>query len=163
MAPTTDHLIEQRIVIGTTASRALAAFFDGSDLASWWHAARSITVPAPLGPFAVQWQATDFADDVLGRLGGTLSGTVMDFAADTAFFVADAYWHPPAGDPIGPMALSLQAWPHADGVEVIVRHSASGEGPRWARYFEVMRGGWERALRDLKVYLEGLEALEKSA
>lgn len=163
MARETEHLIEQRIVIGTTASRALGAFFDGADLASWWHAARSITVPAPLGPFAVQWPPTDFVDEVLGRLGGTLSGTVMNFDAGTACFVADAYWHPPAGDPIGPMALSLEVRAHADGVELIVRHSASGNGPRWTRYFQIMQGGWARALGDLKVYLEGLEALDKSA
>ena len=73
MARETSHAIEQRIVIGTTAVRALGAFFDASDLASWWHATRSVTVPAPLGPFAIQWTPTDFADEVLGRLGGTLA------------------------------------------------------------------------------------------
>lgn len=163
MARETRHLIEQRIVIGTSAARALGAFFDTSDLASWWHASRAITLPAPLGPFVVQWTPTDFADDVLGKLGGTLSGTVMEFEAGASCFVADAYWHPPAGDPIGPMALSVQVRSHTDGVELTVAHSASGDGPRWTRYFQIMQGGWERALGDLRIYLEGLEALDRSA
>lgn len=163
MARETTHTIEQRIAIGTTPGKALGAFFDAADLGSWWHAAKSITVPAPLGPFVVQWAPGSVSDDVLGRPGGTLSGTVMDYEPGAACFVAELYWHPPEGDPIGPMALSLGVQPHAAGAELTIRHSATGEGPRWVRYFEVIGGGWERALHDLKVYLEGLETLERSA
>ena len=163
MARETTHAIERRIAIGTTPAKAVGAFFDAADLASWWHAARSITLAAPLGPFVAQWAPADVSDDVLGRLGGTLSGTVMDYQPAASFFVANLYWHPPDGEPIGPMALALDARPDGEGVELTIRHSATGEGPRWARYFEMMDAGWERALHDLKVYLEGLEALERSA
>jgi uncharacterized protein YndB with AHSA1/START domain len=148
-------LIEQSVAVHASPARVIAAFFDPADLAQWWQVARSVTLPRPLGPYAVQWAPTDFSDEVLGRLGGTLHGTVMDYKADTSFFLADAYWQPPDGDAIGPMALLVQAWPQeGPSTQLIVRQSAEDEGPRWQRYFLVMRGGWERALADLKRYVE---------
>ncbi len=148
--------LEQRIVIEATPARILAAFFDPEDLAAWWQATRSVTLPRPLGPYAVQWPSTDFSDEVLGTLGGTLHGTVMDHVAGTSFFLADTWWQPPDGDPVGPMALSVQVWPHeGPGTQLIVRLTGADEGPRWQRYFAIMNGGWARAIDDLRRHLEG--------
>ena len=66
---------------------------------------RAVTVPCPLGPTPIEWPSTEFKDEVLGRLGGTLHGMVMDYRPGASFFLAEVYWHPPDGDPIGPMAL----------------------------------------------------------
>jgi hypothetical protein len=69
--------------------------------------------------------------------------------------VADAYWNPPDGDPIGPMALEVRCTPQGpDLTDVVVRQSADDEGLRWQRYFEIVEAGWLRALGDLKHYLE---------
>ena len=46
-----------------------------------------------------------------GRLGGVFRGTVMQFEAGRGFFLADVYWLPPDGDPIGPMALEVTCAP----------------------------------------------------
>ena len=35
-----------------------------------------------------------------GSLGGVLRGTVVQFTPNEGFFVADAFWLPPDGDPI---------------------------------------------------------------
>ena len=40
-------------------------------------------------------------DEVLGRLGGVFHGTVIEFAEGAGFFIADAWWIPPEGEPIG--------------------------------------------------------------
>jgi uncharacterized protein YndB with AHSA1/START domain len=71
------------------------------------------------------------------------------------FFVADAFWLPPDGDPIGPMALevSLRAEP-GGATHVHVVQSGFEETPRWRRYYEVIGVGWERALASLKALLE---------
>ena len=66
---------------------------------------RSLCVPRPLGSYAVEWEPTEWQDDDLGRLGGAFRGTVIEFKPGREFFLADAYWLPPDGDPIGPMAL----------------------------------------------------------
>ena len=136
--------------------RVLAAFFEANDLATWWGTVRSVTVARPLGTYAVEWEPTNFKDDVLGRLGGTFHGTIMDYRAGASFFIAEAFWQPPDGDPIGPMAVEVHCRPHGNGRQtmVSVRQSAKDEGPRWRRYFEIMNRGWEGALEELKAHMD---------
>jgi uncharacterized protein YndB with AHSA1/START domain len=153
------------LLIKSPPGRVLKAFFDADALGAWWQVARSVTTPRVLGPYVVEWTPTDFRDDVLGRLGGVFRGTVMQYEPGRGFFVADAFWLPPDGDPIGPMALEVACTPitSADGVpllpnqiatEVRVAQTGFDESPRWRRYYEVVRIGWERALSSLKMLLE---------
>ena len=147
--------LDVSIVIAAPAGRVLKAFFDADALAAWWGVAHSVTTPRILGPYAIEWAPTDFRDEVLGRLGGVFRGTVMQFEAGTGFFVADAFWLPPDGDPIGPMALEVAV--QQDGSQVTrVRVTQKGfeESDRWRRYYEVIGFGWERALASLKNLLE---------
>src|SRR5438067_5379508 len=99
------------IVIAAPPTRVLRAFFDPAALGAWWQVANAVTSPRALGPYVVEWAPTDFRDDVLGRLGGVFRGTVMQYQPGIGFFVADAYWLPPDGDPIGPMALEVTCTP----------------------------------------------------
>ncbi len=110
--------------------RVLAAFFDGKDLAAWWQVARSVTVPRPLGTYAVEWESTDFKDEVLGRLGGTFHGTIIDYRPNGAFFVGEAYWQPPDGEPLGPMALEVHCRPHGNGRSTMLTIRQSADGAR---------------------------------
>lgn len=148
--------VTRTAIVQAPPARVLAAFFDARDLAQWWQVVRSVTVPRPLGTYAIEWAPTDFEDDVLGRLGGAFHGTLLDYRASGTFFVAEAYWQPPEGDPIGPMALEVHCRPHghARTTHVTVRQSAQGDGPRWKRYFELMDRGWASALEELKKYME---------
>jgi uncharacterized protein YndB with AHSA1/START domain len=157
MAPRDEGLVAQRAIrIRATPQRVLDAFFNPDDLAKWWEVSRSVTLARPLGPFAVEWPATDFTDEVLGKLGGTLHGVVMDVSPGVSFFVADLYYQPPNGHTIGPMALNVQARPLDSGrsTELAVRLSADDEGPLSQRYFAIMGNGWDRALEALQVHLE---------
>ena len=142
-------------VIAAPAGRIMKAFFDADALSAWWQVRHSVTTPRTLGPYAIEWAPTDFHDEILGRLGGVFRGTVMEFRAGEKFFVADAFWLPPDGDPIGPMALevTLQAEPNG-ATRVRVIQSGFEEGARWRRYYEVIGFGWERALASLKALLE---------
>jgi uncharacterized protein YndB with AHSA1/START domain len=147
--------VERSVRIQATPDRILAAFFRPQDLAEWWQVVRSVTVARPLGMYAVEWNSTAFQDEILGPLGGAFHGTVMEYRPGAEFFVADAYWNPPDGDPIGPMALEVRCTPQGpDLTDVVVRQSADDEGLRWQRYFEIVEAGWLRALGDLKHYLE---------
>lgn len=143
------------LAINAPAAAVLDAFFDRDALAAWGDATRAICIPRPLGSYAVEWAPTAWRDDVLGRLGGTVHGTVVDFKAGQEFFVADLYWHPPDGDPIGPMAL--EATCRLEGTVTLLRVRQSGydkSSPRWTRYYDVTCAGWEPALTALKHYLE---------
>lgn len=144
------------IVVDAPAARVMQAFIGHRDLAYWWQIERSVVVARPSGPFAVSWSVGHERDEVLGLLGGTLHGTVMDYAPDRGLFVADVHWQPPDSEPLGPMALEITCQPEADPAKtrVTVRQSASDDGPRWRRYFTLTQHGWTDALAMLKDYLE---------
>lgn len=156
MAKLPVHSVTRTALIQAPPARVLAAFFDGKDLASWWQVVRSVAVARPLGMYAIQWDSTDFKDDVLGRLGGTFHGTMIDYRANGSFFIAEAYWQPPDGEPIGPMALDVHCRPHGNGRSTMltIRQSGEGEGARWKRYFAIMDRGWEGAIEELKAYMD---------
>ena len=145
-----------RTAVNAPVARVMQAFFSHTDLAYWWQAERSVTVARLSGPYAITWPASASRDDLLGQLGGTLHGTVVDYTPERALFVADVYWQPPAGEPLGPMALEIMCQPDSDPQQtrVTVRQSASDEGPRWHRYFALTEHGWRAALATLKDYLE---------
>ena len=103
----TDPGVDVSIRIAAPAAVILRAFFEPEALNAWWQVAHAVTTPRTLGPFAIEWPSTHFRDDVLGRLGGVFRGTVMQFDPGHGFFVADAFWLPPDGEPIGPMALTV--------------------------------------------------------
>jgi uncharacterized protein YndB with AHSA1/START domain len=142
-------------IIAAPAGRVMKAFFDAGALHAWWQVVHSVTTPRVLGPYAIEWEATDFRDEVLGRLGGVFRGTIMQCQPGAGFFVADAFWLPPDGEPIGPMALevTLQADP-SGATRVRVTQTGFEESARWRRYYEVIDVGWSRALASLKSLLE---------
>lgn len=141
--------------IAAPAGRVLKAFFDADALSAWWLATRSVTTPRVLGPYAIEWTATDFRDEVLGRLGGVFRGTIVQFHEGEGFLVADAFWLPPDGEPIGPMALEVRVGAEAGGTTRIrVTQTGFEEGARWRRYYEVIGVGWSRGLASLKSLLE---------
>jgi uncharacterized protein YndB with AHSA1/START domain len=142
-------------VIAAPPGRVMKAFFDAEALNAWWQVAHSVTTPRALGPYAIEWAPTDFRDEILGRLGGVFRGTVVECHPGRGFFVADAFWLPPDGDPIGPMALQVTLSAEAAGsTRVRVTQSGFEENARWRRYYEVIGFGWERALASLKSLLE---------
>jgi uncharacterized protein YndB with AHSA1/START domain len=146
--------LDLSIEIAVPPTIVLRAFFDPEALSTWWSVARSVTTPRVLGPFVVEWRPTEFRDEVLGRLGGVFRGTIMQFEAGRGFFVADAFWLPPDGDPIGPMALEITCAPSNAGTEVRIVQRGFEEGVRWRRYYEVVTVGWQRALKSMKTLLE---------
>jgi hypothetical protein len=97
---------------------------------------------------------TEWRDDLLGRLGGALHATVMEFKQGREFFLADTFWLPPDGDPIGPMAVEATCSLQAGGTLLQLRQSGYEESARWKRYYELIAPGWDRALASMKSYLE---------
>ncbi len=147
--------LDVAIVIAAPPGRVLKAFFDAAALHAWWQVTRSVTTPRTLGAYAIEWTPTEYRDEILGRLGGVFRGTVMQFNPAQGFFVADAFWLPPDGDPIGPMALEIAlAAEGSSATRVRVTQNGFDESPRWRRYYEVIAIGWERALTSLKALLE---------
>ena len=143
------------LVIKAPPVAVLDAFFDPDALAEWWQVTRAICVPRPFGSYALEWAPTEWRDDILGRLGGTLHGTVVEFQAGREFFVADLYWHPPEGDPIGPMALEADCRLDGDVTRLNVRQSGYDKAnPRWTRYYDIISVSWGPTLADLKHCLE---------
>ena len=150
--------LDVSIVIAAPPALVLKAFFEPDALGAWWQTKQSVTTPRALGAYAVEWPPTDFRDGILGRLGGVFRGTVMQFTPERGFFVADVFWLPPDGDPIGPMAFEVTCTPAGSerpgATHVRVTQRGFEEGPRWRRYYEVIAAGWEHALASLKALLE---------
>lgn len=143
------------LVINAPPAAVLDAFFDSEALAVWWQVSRSVCIPRPLGSYAVEWEPTEWRDELLGRLGGAFHATVIEFTAGREFFLADAYWLPPDGDPLGPMALEATCSLQGDGTLLHVRQSGCDAGSaRWVRYYDIISTGWMLALEALKTHLE---------
>ena len=72
--------------------------------------------------------------------------------------MADGFWLPPDGDPIGPMALEISCTAvgqnRSAATRLRVMQSGCDDSPRWRRYYEVIGYGWGRALASLKDLLE---------
>ncbi len=175
---------DHTLTIEAPAARVLAAFFDPHALAAWWQVDRAIANPTPLGAYAVAWPRSETIDSLLGPLGGTFHGTVIDYKAGRAFFVAEAYWIPPRGDPIGPMSFEVTAASPgrlkgivdaarrgrsprgASDAEQVRTEPAAGstilrvvqrgyeESGRWRRYYELLGVSLPAALERLKTYVE---------
>ena len=143
------------LVINAPPAAVLDAFFDSESLAVWWQVRRSLCMARPLGAYAVEWDPTEWQDEILGRLGGAFRGTVIEFKPGLEFFLADAYWLPPDGEPIGPMALEATCSLQRDGTLLHVRQSGCDSASvRWMRYYDIISTGWMLALESLKTHLE---------
>ncbi len=145
---------EHSILIDAAPEDVLAAFVKPEALASWWLTARSVTVPRPLGVYAVEWDPSREVDAILGRLGGVFYGVVMEYKAGRELFVAEAWWIPPDGDPIGPMSLQVNCAREAGACRLRVRQSGFEETPRFRRYYTVIERGWHMSMAALKKYVE---------
>ena len=132
----------------------LDAFFDHDALSVWWHVRRSLCVARPLGVYAVEWDPTVWRDEVLGRLGGAFKGTVVEFKPGREFFIADAYWLPPDGEPVGPMAFEASCTLVSGRTVLHVRQSGWENSVRWSRYYDVISTGLTIALDELKKHVE---------
>ena len=143
------------LVIKAPPAVVLDAFFDAEALAVWWRVARAVCIPRPLGSYAVEWEPTEWRDEMLGRLGGTFHGTVMEFVPGREFFLADVYHLLPEGDPIGPMALEATCTLQGDATLLHLRQSGhDATSPRWTRYYDIVSAGWITSLEAMKAYLE---------
>lgn len=152
--PDVDTHFEQHLVIAASPETVFACFFKPEALRAWWQVVRSVTTPVPLGVYAVEWAPTPFRDDILGVLGGVFHGTVVEVRERHAFCVAEAYWVPPQGEPIGPMALEINCNPDPAGCRLHVRQNGFEPAPRWRRYYAVTARGWQVSLIALKRYAE---------
>ena len=142
------------LTIDAPPAAVLEAFFDADALSVWWRVIRSLCVPRPLGVYAVEWDPTEWRDEILGRLGGAFRGTVIEFKPGREFFIADAYWLPPDGEPVGPMSLEATCTLVAGRTVLHVRQSGWENSPRWSRYYDVIATGFTLALDDLKKHVE---------
>jgi uncharacterized protein YndB with AHSA1/START domain len=147
---------DHSILIGAAPTRVLSAFVDAQALSAWWLAKRSVVAARPLGVFAVEWEPTQEADDVLGRLGGVFHGTVMDHKPGRLLLVVDAWWLPPDTDPLGPMELEVSCAMDGPACRLRVRQTGFEDAPRWQRYYDVIDRGWRSSLAALKDYVEDL-------
>jgi uncharacterized protein YndB with AHSA1/START domain len=152
--PSSAAEFDHSILISAAPTRVLAAFFDPDALAAWWQTVRAVATPRPLGAFAVEWEPTPDADEVLGRLGGVFHGTVMEYQPGRELFVADAWWLPPDSDPIGPMSLQISCVMDGPACRLRVRQTGFEDGPRWRRYYAVIDRGWRVSMAALKEYVE---------
>ncbi len=152
--PRGSSSVEHSILITVAPTRVLAAFFDPAALQAWWQTTRSVTTPRVLGVYAVEWASIPGADEVLGHLGGVFYGSVVEHIPGRELFVGDAWWLPPEGDPLGPMALEVRCEMAGPACRLTVTQSGLDEGPRWDRYYDVIASGWKASLSRLKSLLE---------
>ena len=142
------------IEIAAPPETVYSAFFSREALQRWWGVIASITGPRPLGIYALEWARSPEADPLLGPWGGVFYGVVIDVRLGREFFLADAYWMPPEGDPIGPMAVHVTCEPTHGGTRLRFQQSGCDDNPRWRRFYRVIASSWSAALGRLKEEIE---------
>ncbi|MBS1816507.1 MAG: SRPBCC domain-containing protein [Acidobacteria bacterium] len=159
--PVKDQSLKLDVTLEITApvEMVFQAFFDAPALGAWQNASRSICIPRLLGPWVLEWPPSQERDEMLGRMGGVFRGTIMHIEPNDHVFLADAFWLPPDGGPLGPLAVQMTFTPKAgpDGVRsTVVRIVMTGfdEGVRWKRYLGLATTQWQKALGVLKMLLE---------
>jgi uncharacterized protein YndB with AHSA1/START domain len=152
--PAADERFEQYVTIAAPPAAVFDCFFDAQALRAWWQAVRSVTTPVPFGCYAIEWARTPYSDDILGPLGGVFHGTVVEAKRGSRFLVADAYWIPPEGQPLGPMALHISCDADPAGCRLHVLQDGCEPSPRWHRYYAAISRGWQVSLVALKRYVE---------
>jgi hypothetical protein len=80
---------------------------------------------------------------------------VIEFKAGREFFLADLFWLPPDGDPVGPMALEATCTQNENCTMLHIRQSGGEDTPRWSRYYDLIATGFTVALEEMKRHLEG--------
>jgi uncharacterized protein YndB with AHSA1/START domain len=145
---------DHSVLISAAPTRVLGAFFDPAALTAWWQVTRSVTTARVLGVYAVEWDPAPDADELLGRLGGVFYGIVMEYKPGRELFIADAWWLPPDGDPIGPMSLQVTCVMDGPACRLRVQQSGFDDAPRWQRYYSVIERGWHISMAALKAYAE---------
>jgi uncharacterized protein YndB with AHSA1/START domain len=145
---------EQSLMIAAPPTIIYNCFFAPDALRAWWQVVRSVTTPVAFGVYAVEWPTTPYRDDLLGPLGGVFHGTVVDARSGREFLVADSWWIPPEGHPIGPMALHVRFGAEDGGCRLQVRQDGYEPSPRWRRYYAIVTRSWQISLAALKRYAE---------
>jgi uncharacterized protein YndB with AHSA1/START domain len=151
--------LDVSIDITAPVEQVFEAFFDASTLGAWHDTSRSIAIPRLLGPYVLEWQPSAERDEVLGRMGGVFRATVMHIEPNDHVFLADAFWLPPDGGPLGPLSVQMTFTSSAtpDGrSSTLVRVVMTGfdDGLRWRRYLGLATTQWQQALGVLKTLLE---------
>jgi len=82
VAPPPPPSFQHSLLVKAAPTRVVSAFFDPEALSYWWQAVRSVTIPRPLGIYAIQWEPTPFSDEILGPLGGAFHGTIVDLGSE---------------------------------------------------------------------------------
>ena len=151
--------LDVTLEMSAPVEKVFQAFFDSVALGEWLATTRAIAVPRLLGPYVLEWPMSTERDEVLGRTGGVFRATVMHIEPNDHVFLADAFWLPPDGGPLGPLAVQITFTPKAtpDGRHsTLVRVVMTGfdDGVRWRRYLGLATSQWQKALGDLKTLLE---------
>ena len=117
---------DQELTIDVAPTRAMGAFFDP-------HALVALVAGHSVGDDASRaGRLRDRMGAVRRRgrgarpAGGRLSRTIVEYIAGTQLFVADAWWLPPDGDPLGPMGLQVSCAAEGSGCRLHV-HQAGYE------------------------------------
>ena len=151
--------LDVTLEMSAPVEQVFQAFFDSAALGAWHATSRAIAVPRLLGPYVLEWPPSNERDEVLGRMGGIFRATVMHIEPNDHVFLADAFWLPPDGGPLGPLAVQITFSPKAtpDGRRsTLVRVVMTGfdDGVRWKRYLGLATSQWQKALGVLKMLLE---------
>ena len=150
--------VERTIIVQAPAGRVLAAFFDPDDLAEWWQASCGRSpCHGRSGIYAVEWARHGLrrrdprpARRRVPRHGHGVPPRPRILRRRGV--LESAGGRPDRAD--GARGALHRQSDTLRARNLTCRQSGEDEGPRWQRYFQIVGAGWQRALADLKSYLE---------
>ena len=143
-----EGAVTRDVLVGVSPERAFDAFVELSDVLSWL-ADGAVIGPRPGGNWGLGWYADSDSD-----AGYSSIGQFEVFDPGRRFVVASLMFSTPEGESFGPMRLVVEFEKVAEGTRVRVTQSGIEESGAGAAYRDRLGPGWDRMLRDLKVWLE---------
>ena len=154
-----DPALDVIVDINATPRAIVDAFFKPGALSAWWGTTRSVTSACVLGAYALEWPVTTEVDPVLGRLGGVLHGTVMQYEATRRILrgqsvLASARRRPDRTDGARRLLRDVSGVRRPAGNEAPHRPDRLRGSARWRRYYERLQEQWPRSLETLRALVE---------
>jgi uncharacterized protein YndB with AHSA1/START domain len=140
--------VVREVSVKAPPDRVFRAFTEVQDLLSWL-ADGAVGGRRAGGNWALGWYADEESDE-----GYHVFGTFEAYEPGLRLVVRDLSFSSPEGESWSGMRLTVAFEPEPGGTRVTVRQDGLGRGAAWDRYVAGLAPGWERALSDLRGWLE---------
>jgi uncharacterized protein YndB with AHSA1/START domain len=144
-----DRTVQCEVLVKAPRERVFQAFVDIHELLLWF-ADAAVVGKREGGNWALGWYSDPDGDN-----GYHMMGTIETFDPGTKLVVGNLRFSTPEGNELGPMRLSISLRDEEpEGTAVTILQEGLQDAPAWHEYSTGVEPSWQRALEQLRGWLE---------